>query len=351
MAFRHRVLLVACTLALTGWRDAVAGEGVGPRGVSPGRFEGPARIDTRCPTFSWVGQPDASGYEIVVLAWTPDEPRTETTLRQTLPAGALSWTPALDQCLEWGGRYAWSVSVPGAAGGWSKPLLFEVVSHEAWLAGSRQEPAAGSAAGFTSTESLPDARPISPELPTREVAPPVAASPAPNAPASNLLMVNGIPVALESYDHALVFTEETSGVPDVTTTSFVALGSVSITLPPRCSLPFVTRWNVLALANAVAFSLDASDAAVGDLGISLDDPTGSSVGNADVQTFSVDGLLTATSLEGIALFKLFEDVGPGSHEIRVLGRRDDLGSADFRFNNLRIFAMALGFDCQLLLPP
>ena len=46
-------------------------------------------------------------------------------LAVTLPSSAQGWTPSLDQCLEVGGRYAWSVRAGDA---WSEASLFRVAT-------------------------------------------------------------------------------------------------------------------------------------------------------------------------------------------------------------------------------
>jgi hypothetical protein len=54
--------------------------------------------------------------------------QAEPIVRAALPGSAQGWTPALDQCLQQGGRYAWSVRAIGAeeTSAWSTPALFQV---------------------------------------------------------------------------------------------------------------------------------------------------------------------------------------------------------------------------------
>lgn len=343
---------LALTVVVGGLVTSMAAATSGPSGVSPGRPDESALIDTRCPTFSWTAEPDAAGYEIVVLEWTPGVGEREPTLRQTIAGGAVSWTPSLDLCLEWGGSYAWSVSAQDESA-WSKPLLFSVASREVALAGS---PVAAEldSAGDGRTPGSPVEAAV--DVPPSAQAPPGSTTPVasdgePSAPASDQLMIGGIPVTLESYDHSFVFDKLAGGITQATSTSFVEIASVSIDLDSHCTFPFTTRWNLLVMANAVAFSLGATDAAKGDLAVSVDDPTGSDVGNSDLQSFSVDELGSVTSLAGVSLFSLLQDVGTGTREISLLARRSNLTSANIAFNNYRLGAMALGFDCELFLPP
>ena len=122
-----RVLLIGacCLLAAT------AGfAGSNPVAVSPGDASRLALTDTRCPTFSWGAVDGAKGYELVVYRLDDDGEEAEPVVTQRVSGSALAWTPALDRCLERGGRYAWSVRAVGekAASDWSAPSLFQVAS-------------------------------------------------------------------------------------------------------------------------------------------------------------------------------------------------------------------------------
>ncbi len=113
-----------------------------PIGVSPGQPERPSSVAAACPTFSWSAVAGAAAYELAVFALpsrlgTEDarpavdalstEP-LEPVLRQTLPAGASSFTPDLGKCLEPGRSYVWYVRAIGAEhaapGDWSRGNLF-----------------------------------------------------------------------------------------------------------------------------------------------------------------------------------------------------------------------------------
>jgi microcystin-dependent protein len=97
--------------------------------VSPGSATS-SLIESRCPTFSWSQVEGAGGYELVVyrLGEEGEEPVPE--LRQTFAGSVSGWTPSLDRCLKWGGRYAWSVRVLGGeeTSHWSPPSLFQVAA-------------------------------------------------------------------------------------------------------------------------------------------------------------------------------------------------------------------------------
>lgn len=94
-----------------------------PQAVSP---VGPTA--EACPTFSWTDVPEANGYELAVFpvypnGKVPDKP----SLSAWLPAGATSWTPPANACLEAGTEYGWSIRATGdqGVGDWSEPALIE----------------------------------------------------------------------------------------------------------------------------------------------------------------------------------------------------------------------------------
>ena len=103
-----------------------------PESVSPGGVTGVTTIEQRCPTFSWGSMPGASAIELAVFRMPEGDDLAlegvEPFLRQRLPGGASSWTPAKPRCLEPGGRYAWIVMADGAeaTSRWSEPRLFQV---------------------------------------------------------------------------------------------------------------------------------------------------------------------------------------------------------------------------------
>ena len=102
-----------------------------PSPVSPGREDGLAAVEGRCPTFQWAGVQGATGYEIAVFRLEAEESAEPLLVVRAKVAGdARGWTPSSGECLERGERYGWSVaaSAPGRAPEWSAPLLFEVDS-------------------------------------------------------------------------------------------------------------------------------------------------------------------------------------------------------------------------------
>ena len=102
-----------------------------PQPVSPGGAD-VALVEARCPTFSWAPARPGAVYELAVYAVARDgELSAEPVLSVRLPPGAGSWTPSLDQRLERGGLYAWSIREVGGGGGdghWSEPMVFEVAA-------------------------------------------------------------------------------------------------------------------------------------------------------------------------------------------------------------------------------
>ena len=94
----------------------VASSATTPSPVSPGEHGRFARVEARCPSFSWTFLPSASSVELAVFAQpqgsgasTFDPEAAELVLLQRLPGATSSWTPSLDRCLEPGRRYAWYV--------------------------------------------------------------------------------------------------------------------------------------------------------------------------------------------------------------------------------------------------
>jgi hypothetical protein len=135
--------LRAALLALAVLAASQAKAGVGPQPVSPGNTDRFVGVADRCPTFSWSGLAGAREYELVLWelpATAIEGPSAnelwelEPMLHQVLPA-ATSWTPDLEHCLEGPGRFVWFVRAGGEAGvddqrpgGWSGPLLFELLA-------------------------------------------------------------------------------------------------------------------------------------------------------------------------------------------------------------------------------
>ena len=102
-----------------------------PVAVSPGTPTGFATIADRCPTFSWGFVEGAESLELIVYALTDEDlEEVEPVLAVTLPGSANSWTPALEQCLEAGGQYAWWLRALAEVENteWSSPSLFRVAA-------------------------------------------------------------------------------------------------------------------------------------------------------------------------------------------------------------------------------
>lgn len=101
-----------------------------PAPVSPGETNQLVTISDRCPTFSWSGASGSGSVELVVYRIGDRGSEMEVALQKRLPASTYAWTPALDRCLERGGRYAWSVRSVGEKGDgdWSSPSLFRVAA-------------------------------------------------------------------------------------------------------------------------------------------------------------------------------------------------------------------------------
>jgi hypothetical protein len=89
-------------------------------------------MDARCPTYSWGQVAGATGYELKVESSArivgQDASASPEVTRRVLPAGVTSWTPSIEQCLERGQQYTWTVRalLPDGGSEWSVPTAFEV---------------------------------------------------------------------------------------------------------------------------------------------------------------------------------------------------------------------------------
>lgn len=167
---RALVLALSTTVSLSGAPPSAAADDRGrPVTVSPGHVSRLARIDRRCPTFSWGQVAGADGYELVIYRAARDDDEAPIVLRVRIDGGAGSWTPTLGRCLERGGRYAWSLRARRGESfsDWSAPALFQVASgptateldqalaiiREQAASSSTESPAAGTGAGAETPEA------------------------------------------------------------------------------------------------------------------------------------------------------------------------------------------------------
>jgi hypothetical protein len=99
-----------------------------PLAVSPGSASTVAHVEGRCPTFSWGQLEHAEQYELVIYDLEQDSAAKEPVVGRAFSGSVSSWTPSIEQCLERGRRYAWSVRALLKRGttNWSRPNIFEV---------------------------------------------------------------------------------------------------------------------------------------------------------------------------------------------------------------------------------
>lgn len=122
-------LALAAALSFGSSTSAHAAQPEGrPVAVSPGDATKVALIRDDCPTFSWGEVDGAKSYDLVVYRLGEQNEHEEPVLLRSFPGSVNGWTPALDQCLERGARYAWSVRAVGRkeTSEWSAPNLFAV---------------------------------------------------------------------------------------------------------------------------------------------------------------------------------------------------------------------------------
>jgi hypothetical protein len=149
-----------------------------PVAVSPGTPSSLSLIGGPCPTFSWSEVSGSEGYELIVYHWSGDGDELRPLLHERFAGTVYSWTPALDQCLERGGKYAWSVQAIGGTwrSEWSAPNLFgvaavpgqmqiETAPPEAHGEAGEDGPGATTTASETGSEKAPAA--VEPRTPSR----------------------------------------------------------------------------------------------------------------------------------------------------------------------------------------
>ncbi len=101
--------------------------------VSPGERDRAVEATSACPTFSWSALPGAAGYELAVFRLDRGE-EPELAWTRGVAGSATSWSPSRHDCLEAGGRYAWTVRAMGSdspnqddlGSEWAEPLRFLV---------------------------------------------------------------------------------------------------------------------------------------------------------------------------------------------------------------------------------
>jgi hypothetical protein len=107
-----------------------AGAVEAPIAVSPGHSTHLAQVEGRCPTFNWGAVAGARSYQLTAYRLGEEGKEAKPVLREIFAGSVSGWTPALDQCLERGRRYAWTVRAVGEreTSDWSAPALFQVAA-------------------------------------------------------------------------------------------------------------------------------------------------------------------------------------------------------------------------------
>lgn len=165
-----------------------------PVTVSPGDTVRIVQTADSCPTFSWGEVENARGWELVVYRIAEAQADSQMVLRKMLHGSASSWTPSLEECLQRGGQFAWSVRATQARGetSWSVPRLFQVATGPSHMALERAlavvqeyvgkiERAPDQEVRAQIAEPLPPTAPAAISLPAASPPDPAAASPPPRA--------------------------------------------------------------------------------------------------------------------------------------------------------------------------
>ena len=218
MCMRRAFLVGLCGI----WVATAGYAGSRPLAVSPGEASKIVLIAAPCPTFTWSEVDGARWYELVVYRLGGEGADEEPILQRRLPGDVDGWTPSLEQCLDRGGGYAWSVRAIGRrrASEWSAPALFQVAAGpsveeleaalevvQQYLAVQDPEATAGTAgpAGGATTEveaatQAPSERvPAVPETPAKA---PFGRTPAvPEAPSTVALVAEGGVGVGEGWDY------------------------------------------------------------------------------------------------------------------------------------------------------
>jgi len=95
-----------------------------PTTLSPGETDRYAVSENPCPLFSWAATDEAEDYELRIMPAEADKGNTPV-FQVRLPGGSRAWQPPLGNCLEYGGKYNWSIRE--LSGSWGRPLLFQIV--------------------------------------------------------------------------------------------------------------------------------------------------------------------------------------------------------------------------------
>lgn len=290
-----RLMFVLGGTALLGWSGAAA---QAPIAASPGTPVG-ARIGDACPTFSWGGVAGVASYELVVYRLGKDGGRVEMALQTSLPGSVHGWTPSLDDCLERGERYAWSVGAIDANGEseWSIPNLFDVAPgssdeelEQALAIVRRYLTVEGEGAWSPIAKTLPRTRPA---LDGAASAVGTTAAPVPTGAASAVEAVAApVPSAAAGGDPAM----QVNGSPVVTAASQM-FANVSANGTLLSGSHVVSVGTVPPGEYDVTFDRDVSDCAfIATIGEPLSDPA---------------GLIDTSSFKGSAIVTVFTQSNDG----------------------------------------
>jgi hypothetical protein len=188
VARSKQVWLASMSVVIAGGTALAApGEASKALAVAPGEESAIVDVEDRCPTFHWAAAAGAQSHELVVYELTGPSGELEDraakdphlVLEKRFPAGVHGWTPSLDQCLDRGASYAWSLRALSeeAPGAWSEPRLFRVAASPS---AADVERALDVLRLFRESQGLEDrasSRPSDPALPRQVATPPTPVRP------------------------------------------------------------------------------------------------------------------------------------------------------------------------------
>ena len=115
--------------ALCAFAVAQSAEAASPTAISPGMVDRFSTSANTCPLFTWAAVDNTESFELRIIPISSGT-SSKLTGKQAayqvhLPGGARAWQPPLGQCLEYGGKFTWSIRDTSMV--WSEAMKFQIV--------------------------------------------------------------------------------------------------------------------------------------------------------------------------------------------------------------------------------